>query len=145
MTSYELTHFKKMVRVWKTKSLMVFWTQNHITFIFIENDVTWLLNANGLFLLLSSWILFPNSARSHWLLRGHMTSNNETVSRQNLWADNIAKSMAFEGNSALLLAHVDRRPPFKRGFMNFQLENFQLCNKSLKDWSLVPLVVSEFM
>ena len=26
---------------------------------------------------------FP-TARSRWLLRGHMTSNNETVSRQNL-------------------------------------------------------------
>ena len=24
----------------------------------------------------------PNSAHSHWLLRGHMTSNNKTVSRQ---------------------------------------------------------------
>ena len=28
---------------------------------------------------LYSWIFLPNSARSHWLLRGHMTSNNETV------------------------------------------------------------------
>ena len=27
---------------------------------------------------------FPNCQRSHWLLRGHMKSNNETVSRQNL-------------------------------------------------------------
>ena len=27
---------------------------------------------------------FSNSARSHWLFRGHMTSNNENVSRQNL-------------------------------------------------------------
>ena len=44
MTSYELTHFKKMVQVWKTKSvlfclgynlLIVFRRQNHITFIFI--------------------------------------------------------------------------------------------------------------
>ena len=25
-----------------------------------------------------------NGERSHWLLRGHMKSNNETVSRQNL-------------------------------------------------------------
>ena len=41
MSSYELTHFKKMVRVWKTKSLLfwlrydpliVFRRQNHITF-----------------------------------------------------------------------------------------------------------------
>ena len=27
---------------------------------------------------------FPKSARSHWLIRGHMTSNVETVSRQKL-------------------------------------------------------------
>ena len=45
--------------------------------------------------------MFSQHARSHWLLRGHMTSNNETVSRQNLWAGNIAKSMTSEGNSAL--------------------------------------------
>ena len=41
VTTCELTHFKKMVQVWKTKSqlfclkydpLMVFWSQNHITF-----------------------------------------------------------------------------------------------------------------
>ena len=45
VTSYELTHFKKMVRVWKTKSLLfclrcdpliVFGRQNHITVIFIK-------------------------------------------------------------------------------------------------------------
>ena len=45
MTGYELTHFKKMVRLWKTKSLffclrydpqIVFRRQNHITFIFIN-------------------------------------------------------------------------------------------------------------
>ena len=45
MTSYELIHSKKMVRVWKTRSLlfclrydplMVFQRQNHITFIFIK-------------------------------------------------------------------------------------------------------------
>ena len=33
---------------------------------------------------LYSWKFFHNSARSHWLLGGHMTSNNETVSQQNL-------------------------------------------------------------
>ena len=45
VTIYELIHFKKMMRVWKTKSplfclrydpLIVFWRQNHITFIFIK-------------------------------------------------------------------------------------------------------------
>ena len=45
VTSYDLTHFKKLVRVGKTKSLsfclrydllIVFWGQNHNTFIFIK-------------------------------------------------------------------------------------------------------------
>ena len=34
--------------------------------------------------LFYNWKFLLNSVRSHWLLRGHMTSNNETVSRQNL-------------------------------------------------------------
>ena len=37
--------------------------------------------------------LVLNSARSHWLLRGHMISNNETVSRQNLWAREQCKKI----------------------------------------------------
>ena len=45
LTSYELTHFKKMVRGWKNKSLLFYsrydplivWRrQNHVTFIFIK-------------------------------------------------------------------------------------------------------------
>ena len=46
-----------------------------------------------------------------------MTSNNEDVSRQNLWAGNIAKSMTSEGNSALEPVNVDRRPQLQRGLM----------------------------
>ena len=80
---------------------------------------------------LYSWNFFPNSARSHWLLWVHLTSSNETVSRQNLWAGNVAKSMSSEGNSALLPAIVNRRPPLQRGLINFQL-----YNKTLQDWSL---------
>ena len=58
------------------------------------------------------------------LLRGHKTSNNETVSHCfDLRPGNIAKSMTSEGNSELLPANVDRRPPLQRGFiMNFQLQ-----------------------
>ena len=46
-------------------------------------------------------------------------------------AASIAKSMTSEANGALLTAKVDLRPPLQRGVMNFQL-----YNKSLKDWSL---------
>ena len=48
-----------------------------------------------------------------------MTSNNETVSRQNLWAGNIAKSMTSEGNSALLPARVDRSHTEKVFFVGY--------------------------
>ena len=37
--------------------------------------------------------LFPNCAISHWLLRGHMTFKNKSVSRQNSLSRNITKSM----------------------------------------------------
>ena len=89
-----------------------------------------------LFEVLYSWNFFPYSPRSHWLLRGHMTSNNETVFRQNLWAGNIAKSMTSEGHSALLPANVDRWPLLQRGLMNFQLQFFQLYKTNhLQRWT----------
>ena len=65
MTSYELTHFKKMVRVWKTKSLLfclrydpliVFLKAKSYNFHFHENDVTWPLSANGLLSLTKGMI-----------------------------------------------------------------------------------------
>ena len=87
-------------------------------------------------MLLYGWNFLSNSARSHWLLRGHMTSHNETVSLQNLRAGSSVKSMTSQGNSAVLPANVDRRPPLQQGLMNFQLQNFQQYNKSLKDGSL---------
>ena len=43
--------------------------------------------------LLYSWHFSRYSALNHWLVHCHMTSNNETVSRQMPWAGNIAKTM----------------------------------------------------
>ena len=43
--------------------------------------------------LLYSWRFSHYSVPFHWLIHGHMTSNNETVSRQMPWAGNIAKTM----------------------------------------------------
>ena len=51
--------------------------------------------------------------------------------------------MTSEGNSALLPANVDWRLPLQRGLMNFQLQNFQLYNKSLNDWSWKRLILSQ--
>ena len=47
--------------------------------------------------LLYSWRFFRYSAPIHWLVHGHMTSNNETVSREMPWAGNIAKTMTSNG------------------------------------------------
>ena len=43
--------------------------------------------------LLYSWRFSRYSAPIHWLVHCHMTSNNETVSRQMPLAGNIAKTM----------------------------------------------------
>ena len=43
--------------------------------------------------MLYRWKFLLNSVQSNWLLQDHMTSNNETVSRQNLWAGNTAKNL----------------------------------------------------
>ena len=56
--------------------------------------------------LLYSWCFSRYSAPIHWLVHGHMTSNNETVSRQMPWAGHIAKTMSRcqTRNSSLLPA-----------------------------------------
>ena len=68
-----------------------------------------------------------------------MTSNNETVSRQNLWAGNIAKSTTSEGNKALLPTYLRMLTAHKIYFYKFVHEKvllWGLYNKSLKDWFL---------
>ena len=47
--------------------------------------------------MLYSWCFSRYSAPIHWLVHGHMTSNNETVSRQMPLAGNIAKTMMSNG------------------------------------------------
>ena len=46
------------------------------------------------FTLLYSWRFSHYGMPLHWLVHGHMTSNNETVSHQMPWAANFAKTMA---------------------------------------------------
>ena len=48
-------------------------------------------------LLLYSWRFPRYRAPIYWLVHGHMTANNETVSRQMPWAGNIAKTMTSKG------------------------------------------------
>ena len=46
---------------------------------------------NKLMILLYSWIFFLNTAVLYWLLRGHMTSINKAVSRQNFLREQDCK------------------------------------------------------
>ena len=47
--------------------------------------------------LLYSWHFSRYSVPIHWLVHGHMTSSNETVSRQMPRGGNIAKTMTSNG------------------------------------------------
>ena len=63
-----------------------------------------------------------------------MTSNNETVSRQNLLAVNIAKSMTSEGNSPLFrrMLTVDRRYSEIKWISSFKTSNYMTVYNNLK-------------
>ena len=81
-------------------------------------------------MLLYSWRFSRYSAPIHWLVHGHMTSNNESVSRKMPWAANIAKTMTSKGNSSQLpakclpLLHVIRACSCcRRNFRAF----FKIC------------------
>ena len=85
VTSYELTLFKKMVRVWKTKSLlfcltyetlMVFWRQNHITFIFMKMMSHDLLVQMAYWRLLW-WSIFHKRKESYRLMTYYSNQANK--------------------------------------------------------------------
>ena len=59
-----------------------------MTVIWVMQQQTWLLY---------SWRFSRYNAPIHWLVHGHMTSNNETAYRQVPWAGNIAKTMTSNG------------------------------------------------
>ena len=85
------------------------------------------------FFLLYNWRFSRYSAPIHWLVHGHMTSNNETVSRQMPWAGNIAKTMMSNGKqfTAVPRDRWNLSAVFKVCFC-FVL----LYNKSFNDWPL---------
>ena len=75
-------------------SLDPFTEETHSGWILVSNHLpkatTYGLLTGGLTVLYNSvillyrWKFLPNIVCSHWLLRGHMISNNKTVSHQNL-------------------------------------------------------------
>ena len=83
--------------------------------------------------LLYSWRFSRYNAPIHWPVHGHMTSNNETVSRQTPWAGNIAKIMTSTGKQFT----VTREMLTTVALIVFhRLDSFLLYNKSLNAWSL---------
>ena len=98
-------------------------------------------------LLLYSWRFSRYSAPIHWLVHCHMTSNNETVSRQMPWAGNIAKTMTSNGETVhCCTRNVDRCSTWSEvawccrwnlnAFFKICFRFVSLYNKSLNDWSL---------
>ena len=86
-----------------------------------------------------------------FIVHGHMTSNNETISRQMPWAGNIAKTMTSNGKqftvTCEMLTAVARDQSVQLKVAWFCRRNpsefFKICfcfvllyNKSLNDWSL---------
>ena len=92
---------------------------------------------------LYSWRFSRFRAPIHWLVHGHMTSNNETVSRQRSWAGNIGKTMTSNGKCSSLLP-AKCWPLLHVAWCRWNLSAFfKICfcfvllyNKSLNDWSL---------
>ena len=92
--------------------------------------------------------VFPPQRAHSWLVHGHMTSNNETVSRQMSWAGNIAKTMTSNGKQFTvtheMLTAVARDQSrdlmlsleSQRVFQKLFLFSVLLYNKSLNEWSL---------
>ena len=101
--------------------------------------------------LLYSWRFSRYSAPIHWLVHGHMTSNNETVSRQMPWAGNIAKTMMSNGKQFTVTREIlitvacdqsvqltwrwhDVVAGMSARFFKICFSFVFLYNKSLNDW-----------
>jgi len=79
---------------------------------------------------LYSWRFSRYSGPIHWLVYGHMTSNNETVSRQMPWAGSIAKTMMSNGKqftvTRKMLTAVARHLSIKWLFVFHRFDPFVL-------------------
>jgi len=88
-------------------------------------------------ILLYSWRFSRCSAPIHWLVHGHMTSNNETVSRRMPERATLRKLWRQTGNSSLLPTQCWPLLSIKWSFVFHRFDPFVLpYNKSLYDWSL---------
>ena len=98
--------YNKSLNDWSLGQQWILFPSNlNVSLDFVSGNIEIFGKQNSLFpsgpvikcLLLYSWRFSRYSAPIHWLVHGHMTSNNETVSRQMPWAGNIAKAMTSNG------------------------------------------------
>ena len=92
-------------------------------------------------LLLYSWRFSRYSMPIHWLDHGHMTSNNETVSRRMPWAGNIAKTMTSNGKQFTVMRELHVIAGISARFWNFAFVLFCYITNHLMTG---PLENSEF-
>ena len=98
--------YNKSLNDWSLGEQWILFPSNlNVSLNFVSGNIEILGKQNSLFpsgpvikcLTLYSWRFSRYSAPIHWLVHGHMTSDNETVCRQMPWAGNIAKTMTSNG------------------------------------------------
>ena len=98
------------------------------------------------FICLTAGNFPPNSVHSHWLLRGHMTSNNRTVSRRTFLSRQHCKIYDASGQH-----YIITRECWLLAEMYFQkfVQGVFLCRlykrSSLHDWSFRKLINFAFL
>ena len=108
----------------------------------LENLLEWYETLTVIKLeLLYSWRFSRYSASFHWLVHGHMTANNETVSRQMPWAGNIAKAMTSNGKQFTVDRCLHVMAGISARFSNFAFVLFCYITNHLMTG---PLGSSEF-
>ena len=98
--------YNKSLNDWSLAEQWILFPENlNVSLVFVSGNIEIFGKQNSLFpagpvikcLLLYSWRFSRYSAPIHWLVHCHMTSNNETVSRQMPRAGNVAKTMTSNG------------------------------------------------
>ena len=139
MTSYKLTHFKKVVRVWKTKSplfclrydpLIVFRRQNHTTFIFIKMMSHDLLVQMAYFALnchLNSLNGKLNGVQEEWYAWVHMDQKrpertSKPVKLHCFGKDPTVVHLLFTATCSRMNSPVNQTNRFFHGFLFYSVE-----------------------
>ena len=110
---------------------------------FFRTTLTWMITLYNFMyysIMLYSWRFSHYSVPIDWLVHGHMTSNNETVTHQMPWVGNIVKTMMSNGKQFTVTHEMLTTVALDRWNLSAVFK-FCFCfvllyNKSLNDWSL---------